>query len=152
VTKYDGEAKRVVYKMKFDSNRDIARYIARKLDETLPLIDFDVVTYCPTSPKRVRQRSYDHAKLIAKEFAGLRGLKWQKLLKKVDSSRQLGKSRVNRRKQAQKAYKYVGPKYRYKYLLIIDDVISTGATIEACTSMLRKNCATNVYAACFAIN
>lgn len=148
--RYDGEAKRLIYRMKFDSNRDIARLIAAKLTEVAPLISFDLVTYVPSSPKRIRQRGYDHAKLIASEFAKLRNLKFAKTLKRVGNSRQVGKSRAERHIQAENSYELIKQIPKPDHVLLMDDVVSTGATIEACTKLLRRAGIKKVDAACFA--
>lgn len=152
ITKFRGEAKRLVYKMKFDSKRDGARYIGSRLNEVVPWVDFNVVTYVPSSPKRVRERGYDHTRLIAKQFSSLRKLEYAKLLSRKNNSRQLGQSKTKRYLQAKESYEATPKARNYKKVLLIDDVVSTGATIEACTSLLKKAGVSEVYVACFAVN
>lgn len=168
VCRFEGFAKKLVYKMKFDSNRQIARRLAELIDDTVPYGEFDCVTYVPTAPKRRRERGFDHAKLIARTFAKKRRLPFFKALARIDNTRQLGASKNARKIQAEKAYRYIGKRNREQVtrnkrerrprktsgpsvkILIVDDVLSTGATMEACTKLLRQNGFKQVSGAVFA--
>ena len=162
VCRFEGIAKKLVYKMKFDSNRQIARILAELLDDMVPYGVFDCVTYVPTAPKRRRPRGYDHAKLMARTLAKNRRVPVIKTLARIDNTRQLGATKNARRLQAERAYRYIGERKtslpahwrgarisRGKVLLI-DDVLSTGATMEACTRLLRQNGFKEVSGAVFA--
>jgi len=146
---FDGETKRLIYKMKFDSNRQIARLIANKLCDIVPHLHFDVITYLPTASSRVRKRGFDHSKLIAKTFAKQRGYKFATLLSRQGQARQLGASKAERKRQAVASY-FAKPNINHGNVLVIDDVISSGASLEAATTVLRHSGVKNVYAAVFA--
>jgi competence protein ComFC len=139
----------MVYQMKFDSSRAMARLIAGKLYDTVPFVDFEVVTYLPSASSRVRNRGYDHAGLIAKTFARRRGLFFERLLVRHGQARQLGASRAERKRQAEATY-FAKRNLNYENVLLIDDVISSGASLEAATKVLRRAGVKNVYAAVFA--
>ena len=147
--RYDGLAAKMVYQMKFDSNRAMAELIADKLHDSVPFIDFDMITYLPTASSRLRKRGYDHSRLIASTFARRRGLPFGKLLVRIGQARQVGASKADRKKQAEASY--LGkPNLQFERALVIDDVISSGASIEAATRQLRRAGVRNVYAAVFA--
>jgi predicted amidophosphoribosyltransferase len=105
----------------------------------------------PTASKRVRQRGFDHAELLAKKFALLRGLPFRNLLKRVSQSRQFGADRITRKQQIKGVFKY---NYRLsgEIVLLIDDVVSTGATIEESAKFLKEAGAKRIHVAVFARN
>jgi predicted amidophosphoribosyltransferase len=135
--------------MKFDSHRAMARLIADKLYDTVPFVEFDMVTYLPTASSRIRKRGYDHSRLIAKTLAMRRGLQFGKLLVRHGQARQLGSTKIVRRQQAEASY-LAKPNLNFSHVLVIDDVISSGASLEAATQQLRRAGVKNVYAAVFA--
>lgn len=151
-TSYDGLGKQLEAAYKFDNQRSAAREIARALDEKLPYFaESPLVTYVPTSPGHVRQRGFDHAKLVARELARARGFRFATLLARGGSSQQHGATRAERKTQLKGAFRAVNV-HLLKGLdvLLVDDVLTTGATIEMCTKELKAVGAKSVSAAVFA--
>lgn len=148
---YDGAAKRLVRKLKFERSKAAAAVIATMLDETLPYYPAGtVVTYVPTASKRVRLRGYDHAKLIAQQFAKRRDLSCTSLLVRHGHARQVRSSRTVRVEQAAHSYTARRADLSYDLVLLIDDILTTGATIEAAAKILKKAGVRHVNAAVFA--
>jgi predicted amidophosphoribosyltransferase len=96
-----------------------------------------VVVPIPTVPSHIRERGYDHALLLAKIFAKSRGLKMRRLLYRKTSTRQREASRETRMIQAQQAFELRGRLELDRPHLIIDDVITTGATVEFAAKILK---------------
>lgn len=148
---YDGVAKLLIRKLKFERGKAASHAIAALLEESLPHLPAGtVVTYVPTASRRIRLRGYDHAKLIAERFAKLRGLSCSPLLVRHGHSRQVRSSKTARAEQAAKSYSAKRPKITYDTVLLIDDILTTGATIEAASRVLKKAGVKHINAAVFA--
>jgi ComF family protein len=138
-TEYTGVAKELIHKLKFERARAGAEHIAQVLARRLPAFVGDdvVVSFVPTAPKRVRIRGYDQAALIAHRVSALRKIPCLPLLARNGQQRQVGKSRAVRRKQLQGAFRASQPTIAHtKHVLLIDDVLTTGATLEAAAAVL----------------
>lgn len=100
-----------------------------------------VVTWAPTSDARRRHRGVDQAELVARRLAHRIGLPCRPLLRRVAGAPQTGRSRVER---------LSGPRFVARPLatgsrvLVVDDVVTTGATLRAATQALRGAGATLV--------
>lgn len=151
-TGYEGTAKQLVYQLKFNRAKAAARPIARLIDETLPWLEPDTVLVpVPTATSRRRSRGYDHAELIAKELASIRNLSCQPLLVRIGQSRQVGAGRKERLLQLQSAFiaREMGA-FKNVPLVLIDDIVTTGGTVEAAARALKTAGAKHVCAAVFA--
>lgn len=151
VTTYNGPAKSLIHQLKFERARAGALDIARKLALIVPSQPEWIVSHLPTATSRVRRRGYDQAQLIAKELARLLGLAYTPLLARYGQERQLGQSRRQRQRQLEAAFRPRNINYVNKTLLLIDDVLTTGATIEAAATVLKVAGALRVSAAVFAV-
>jgi ComF family protein len=148
---YTGTAKQLIRKLKFERSKAGAAVIATLLGEDLPYFPADtVVTYVPTARKRVRLRGYDQTRLIAEQFAKHRGLQCASLLVRHGYSRQVRSTRAQRAKQAAENYTAKREQLHFDTVLLIDDILTTGATLEASARVLKKAGAKHVNAAVFA--
>lgn len=150
-------AKNLVGRLKVAGDRMIALAIAQQIYEhasVLQWIDNDstVVTFVPTAPKRVRSRGFDHAQYIAVNFARLSELKLVKTLRRNNSTKQIGSGRAARRRQAMTTFSEVGNvDLTGKQVVLVDDVVVTGSTIEAATSLLKELGAKRIYVVCLSL-
>lgn len=149
---YSNQNKQLIHKMKFERAKSATLLIGQILDEFLPILPSDtIVTYIPTIPSRIRLRGYDQSKLIAKEFARRRGLLFQSNLRRLDSGRQVGSTRKTRFEQMENAFQIIASnKIKQSKILLIDDVLTTGATIESASKVLHNAGAKTVDVAVFA--
>ncbi|MBQ3557358.1 MAG: ComF family protein [Oscillospiraceae bacterium] len=101
---------------------------------------FDVVCWAPLSRKRLRRRGYDQAQLLAVGVAERLGLPAAPVLDKIrDTPAQSGQTdAAARRANVLGAYR-VKPDKRIagKRILLVDDVVTTGATLSECARVLR---------------
>ena len=149
---YQGAAKDLVHALKFARAKAAAQIIGDLLHDAVPALpQGTVVTYIPTATSRVRLRGYDQAQLIARAFAGNRGLQVCTLLRRQGQTRQVGANRKHRLEQAAKNYA-VSDMHAAKgaEILIIDDILTTGATLESAAKVLKAAGAKRLHAAVFA--
>jgi ComF family protein len=149
---YTDVNKSVIRALKFGAKRHMAAPIARQIADMLPVLPPDtVIVNVPTAPTRVRQRGFDHTKHTAKEVAKLTKFPYHSLLVRINSSRQVGASREQRNKQVIGAYRVTSQNsFVGKNVLLIDDVVTTGATLSECVKVLRAAGAKRVDCAVFA--
>jgi ComF family protein len=149
---YAGAVADLVRICKFESNREAASIMGQAINATLPFFtERPLITYVPTSPTRRRARSFDQAELIARELARIRGWHYLAILNRVKPTRQLGAKREQRKIQASNAFIVARPELvSGRHVIIVDDVVTTGATLEACAKELIKAGASQVDAAVFA--
>lgn len=125
--------------------------LAQLLDKVLPLLPSStVVVAVPTIPRHIRRRGYDHAKLIAKEFARLRDLEYSEVLERKNYSVQHTATKKDRTTQAEEAFCCTTNLNAHHPYLIIDDIVTTGATIKAATRVLQRADAQEVWVAAIA--
>lgn len=154
-TFYDGVAKQLVYKLKFERLSSASRSMTAVIHRRLPDLPRDlIIVPVPTATKRVRQRGYDQARLLARQLAKLQHLRYQRLLGRLRQTRQVGAQRQQRLEQLQSVfylYKQAGPKRRLpRRVLLIDDILTTGASLESAARVLKQAGVQHVDAAVFA--
>lgn len=151
-TNYEIIAKDLIYKLKFERAQAAASSIAMLMDETLPWLSPDtLVVHVPTASSRYRLRGYDQARLLAQEIARNSNLRHLSLLARVGQSRQVGAKRDIRLKQLENAFR---PRHEYLIkgasILLVDDIVTSGGTLEVAAKMLKKAGAKSVDAIVFA--
>jgi ComF family protein len=150
-TIYKGIAKKMVQHMKFNPDRSSCDLIAEWLDTTLPYFEDVIISYVPTSPQRVRQRGFDHSRGIAKSLAEKRNLPFASLLIRQGKTRQVGSERKVRIEQIKGAYQIKNAKKcKGRHILLVDDIVTTGATISEAARTLKRSGAKSVGASVFA--
>lgn len=151
-TAYEANAKNLIAKLKFQRAPAAATTAAQFMKETIPYLPKDtLVLPVPTASSRRRQRGYDQAVLLARELARELHLPTQKCLARLGQSRQVGTSRKLRLSQLEQAFRVTDCRaVKGECVLLVDDVITTGATLEAAASVLKKAGAKQVDAVVFA--
>lgn len=149
---YEGVAKDILHNLKFERSAYLAKDIARIMAEVLPILPSGtIVCHVPTASNRIRVRGYDQSQLIAKNISKIKRLEYSNLLKRISNSRQLGATRDKRFEQAKNAFELKShSSVKGKKVLIVDDVTTSGATIEAIAKLLKKAGAKSVDAVVFA--
>lgn len=154
---YDEKSKPVIRKAKEQNNGyamwAIGKMIYDKLILDNILQNVDVILPVPMHRKDKAKRGYNQAVLIAKEIGTLANkpvLKNQ-LKKTVKTHHQKGLTAQKRRENLIGSYSAKSRnKFHWKSVLIVDDVCTTGSTLECVADILRKNGAAEIYAATFA--
>ncbi len=136
---------------KFARTRSAYKQLADLLDETVPSLPADtIIVPIPTIPSHIRQRGYDHMLLIARALASKRNLRYEPYLQRASITSQRGAGRSQRASQAASAFTAAPLRNVHVPYLILDDVITTGATFEHAARTLRDAGAENIWAAAIA--
>ena len=138
---YTGDVAASLKRYKFGGMRQYATVYGRQLAMLLLRegADFDVLTWAPISAKRRRQRGYDQTRLLAEAVAKELGVSCvQTLKKKRDNPAQSSQKNAEaRRANVLNVYCAVEPeRFAGRRILLIDDIITTGATLSECSRVL----------------
>ena len=143
---HQGTLKNLIWRLKFHSSASALKPLIPELaDKLQPLTNKDCYLIpLPTAPTRIRSRGFDQAKKMAKNLART-NTKWvyQNLLIRVNDVDQIGRSKTERRDAAKQMFA-LNPrktaKLNKKYqLILVDDVMTTGATISAAAELMYKS-------------
>jgi len=112
-------------------------------------IHVDLVAAVPLHEKRLRERGYNQAELLAVELcraARLPLLSPDMLSRKRDTEHQVRLGPEERRRNVAGAFVWNGPPLSGSTVLLVDDVATTGSTLEACAEVLMHSGASHVWA------
>jgi ComF family protein len=151
-TVYKDGAKDLVWKLKLDGARAAAEIIAQQLSVLVGRPSpGTLVVPVPTATGRQRQRGYDQAKLLARELSRKSRLPYRDCLARSGQTHQHGLSRRDRLHQLVGSFRVTHAQaLQGAYVILIDDVVTTGATLEAAAEALHVAGAARVEAAVFA--
>ncbi len=136
---FEGAARDAVHALKFAGARPLAGVMAAQIAAAAPpalLAPGAVLVPVPAHPGRRRARGYDQAELLARALARRTGLSVRLVLRRGGgATRQVGASRDVRRAPGRLAIAAVARSPRS--VVLVDDVHTTGATLEACAAVLK---------------
>ena len=149
---YEGEFRHTLYRLKFQEEWGLAKSLGQLMAQTVPEGEapFDGVVWVPMSSKKLRQRGYNQSELLAWALANELGLPAWELLSQVrETQTQHTLTRVQRADNVRDAYR-AGKAALGKRLLLVDDIVTTGATLRACSLALYQAGARQVCGVCAA--
>jgi len=144
----------LLHDLKYHGNRNVGLYLGRLLGQELLHTSFsrcDLMIPVPLHRKRLNQRGYNQSEIIARGASEITGIPVQTNLieRKKDTRSQTTMNRLERFDNISTAF--LTPNFSAdlteKKVLLIDDVVTTGATLEACSLVLIKNYSCRVYIA-----
>lgn len=152
---YEASVAEAVRRFKFYGRGEYAACFARLMAMRILRegVEFDLVTWAPVSRKRQRKRGYDQSFLLAQEIAKELGAPCVRTLRKLrDNPPQSTRNDfAARQANVLGAYEAVEPQNFYgKRVLVIDDVITSGATLSECCRILKTAGAGGLVCATFA--
>lgn len=152
---YDSIVRKSIIRFKFQKATVYAESYGRLLAMYLLTHDkdFDLITWVPVSAMRKRERGYDQTELIAKHVGLALGIQPTQLLKKVRHNRPQSGIRgyAMRKANVLGAYQAANPEaIAGKRILLLDDIITTGATVSECARVLLTAGAKEVHCAAVA--
>jgi predicted amidophosphoribosyltransferase len=145
---YDGVARDLISALKFAGRLRLAHRAAVAIAEGAPhgLLAGALVPV-PAAPGRRRSRGFDPAERIAGALAASTALPLAGCLRRTDAPRQVGRSRAERLGRPP-VVRLAGP--APSSAVLVDDVLTTGATLRACAAALRGGGSEHVVAVTFA--
>ena len=153
---YEGNVRGSLLRYKFHNARSYApaygRLLAMRLQREHPE-GFDLLTWVPVSRLRKFRRGYDQVELLAKAVGQELGLPVVPVLKKLRNNRQQSRitAAAERRANVLGVYRVTEPQtVRGKRVLLLDDILTTGATAGECARVLLTAGAEEVHCAVLA--
>ncbi len=153
----NGIVKSLLHQLKYKNQEEIGAFLGKWYAETLvgqrDFPKLDAIVPVPLHPKKQRKRGYNQVTLFAKQLAHHSKTPYQDqiLIKTANTRTQTKKSRLNRLLGSRNLYEVRNPEsIKGKNILLVDDVITTGATIESCAKALIKVENVRVYVATMA--
>lgn len=152
---YEGTPQKTIFRLKFRSRPDIAKNYARlmysSLNERDMLKNVDIITFIPMSPFAEFRRGYNQSRLLAQYLSELSSIPCIGILRKLgQTASQHSLSRISRTGNLLgvfEPYKDMISVIKGKTVLVVDDVITTGSTLNEIAKTLLIFGAEAVYAA-----
>jgi ComF family protein len=147
---------RLIHHFKYRKNSRLAQMLGRAMaalvsaDHTLA--HADLITFVPLFWWKHLRRGYNQASLLARLIGQETGISVQPILKRVRNTRT--QTRLNtkaRQKNVRNAFAVHGTGIRERKVILVDDVLTTGATINECARVLKEAGAAEVYSCVAAI-
>lgn len=153
----DSRIRRMIHHLKYrgavETGLELGRIYGNSLTKSLFISGIDVIVPVPLHPSKERQRGYNQSELISRGISEATGLPVDtEILKRITvTSTQTRKSRYDRWINVNDIFRVIDDKkIEGKHVLIVDDVITTGSTIEACATEILKAKNTRVSVAALA--
>ncbi len=137
---YEGVGRELVARLKYRNARSVVPFLVREMTRLAGSEPFDVVTWVPTTPARRRRRGFDQAELLARALARRLRTPCRGLLSRRPGPSQTGRSLAERRHGPVLSARPGVP----TRVLLVDDVVTSGATASAAASALRVSGAREV--------
>lgn len=134
---------KLVHELKYRGSREtgifLGEILGKEIADKMPDAGIDLIIPVPLHPKKQKKRGYNQSELLAKGMAGVLDvpIDTSHLYRKQFSSTQTRKSKFQRWQNVENIFAVKKPEeLRGRHLLLVDDVITTGATLEACARQL----------------
>ncbi|MGW8314910.1 MAG: ComF family protein [Bacteroidales bacterium] len=135
----------LIHDMKYRGNRNAGLYLGRLLGRALQGTVYsgcEMLVPVPLHRKRLRERGYNQSTLIARGVSEITGIPLQEgiLLRTRYHTSQTSRGRYDRYMNVRQDFRLSGdpPDLNGRKILLIDDVVTTGATLETCASVLHE--------------
>lgn len=147
----------LIYELKYKGNKDIGFYLGQLLGDFLlnnkAYASVDLLLPLPLNAKREKRRGYNQATALCNGITSV----WKKpvlekvVIRKVNTETQTHRGRITRWENMEDVFAVAQPAaIENKHILLVDDVVTTGASLEACGSEILKVSGTTLSVAALA--
>ena len=139
---YSEQVKKSIYKFKYHNRRGYSEFygkaIAAKYQKQIQAWKADVLIPVPIHYKRYVKRGYNQSKLLAKQLSKQLNIPMDSsiLQRSINTKPQKELNVKDRLKNLESAFKITENVVKYKQVIIVDDIYTTGSTIDACAKIL----------------
>jgi len=148
---------KLIHKLKYNKQPEIGVELGKHFGNVLMDSDYyrqiDAIIPVPIHPKKKKIRGYNQSEMIAKGLAESmeKDLLNEILIRKVHSESQTKKDKIERWLNVENVFELNSTEnLENKHILLVDDVVTTGATLESCTQCLQKTEGIRISIACLA--
>lgn len=153
VWEHQGAVARAIYQFKYHNrriySRPFAREMAKSYESYIYQWNIDLIVPIPISRKRRRKRGYNQAVLLARELRNITGIPYDEkcMIRIKDTVAQKKLDVRGRRANLRNVFEWKGEEHliKGKNILLVDDIYTTGSTIDETSRILKKIGAKNVY-------
>lgn len=144
-TYYKGNIKTQIHNFKFHEKAYLYQYFVEMALREKEISDFlkafDIITYVPMYVTKEQKRGYNQAKLLANELGKKLNIKVIDCLeKKIENKTQSSLSEQERLTNVQDVFDFVKNRnISGKNIILVDDILTTGATVKNCSKILKEN-------------
>ena len=155
---HEDGSKQMIYNLKFNNRKDLVSVIGSDMYNSYELYlkskGVDYICYVPCKFKSTFKRGYNHVRLLAKSVSKTSGIPIMPALKLIrDKVPQHTLSRAERIENIKGAFGYTDKcDVKGKTVIVVDDIMTTGATFNECARMLKRAGAKRVYGLMATIN
>lgn len=141
----------LIHLFKYTGHDFIGKILAEKLFQALTFgyylnfKHYDGITFVPIHKQKLRERGFNQSFILAENISKHSGIKTADTLGVKHSLKSQTKKNYTDRQKAVKDNFYFKPGEKYKRLILIDDVFTTGATISECSKVLKENSVEEVF-------
>ncbi|WP_430971608.1 ComF family protein [Sunxiuqinia rutila] len=142
---------KILHQLKYRGLKQLGEYMgaqfALEIQDTKWIQSVDFLCPVPLHPRKERKRGYNQSYHLAKGLSDKLGIpvEQEALIRKKFSSTQTKKGRYERWENVETIFELRHPeRFEGKHLLLIDDVVTTGATLEACGATILRDCSAKI--------
>ncbi len=140
----DGLVQNLIHNLKYRGREEIGQelgiWLGNELSKSIDYQDIDSIIPVPLHPRRLRERGFNQVEKFGKEIAKKLDAEYVDFVLKKNSynQKQSKNSRLTRWKNTSETFGIQNESLlENKHILIVDDIVTTGATIEACVNVLK---------------
>jgi len=141
----EGRTQRLLHELKYQNQTEVGELLGRWYGNLLRKNDFadkfDLIVPVPLHKKKLKSRGYNQSDFWAKGLSEALQIDWKAnaLLKNIETESQTRKSRIERMDNVSQVFaKNPQIDLKNKHILLVDDVLTTGATLIECANVLLK--------------
>lgn len=139
---YNGLLKNLIYDYKYQKLQNYAYPLGYILSTAIKNeIDFkyiDIITSIPLHEEKLKSRGFNQSELIARETAKILGKKYQEIFGRIKNTKpQFSLSAEERENNLKDAFEVINLQIKNKTILIVDDIFTTGSTIQEVSKLIK---------------